>query len=70
MTEPIARRRVPFVKAFLDYLVEMVLEILPHDGLSNRVKSMLLRWRGATIGSQLKLWRGVWIADNDLITNS
>lgn len=63
MTEPIARRRVPFVKALLDYFVEMVLDIFPHDGLSNRVKSVLLRWRGATIGKQLKLWRGVWFAD-------
>jgi acetyltransferase-like isoleucine patch superfamily enzyme len=63
MTEPIARRRVPFVKALLDYCVEMVLAIFPHDSLSNRVKSALLRWRGATIGKQLKLWRGVWFAD-------
>lgn len=37
--------------------------VLPHDPGSCRVKSTLLRWRGARIGERLKLWRDVYIDD-------
>ena len=37
--------------------------ILPHDPVSCSVKRSLLRFRGATVGRSVKIWRGVWVDD-------
>ncbi len=63
MTDPIVQRHVPLTKAIFDYWVELLMALLPHDSLSNRIKSFLLRRRGASIGKQVKMWRDVWVAD-------
>jgi acetyltransferase-like isoleucine patch superfamily enzyme len=55
--------RVPLRTAVGNYLVEMVMAILPHDALSNRLKRALMCWRGARIGRNPKIWRDVWIDD-------
>ena len=49
--------------AILDYLVECLMAITPHDALSSRIKSALMRWRGATVGQRVKIWRDVWVDD-------
>jgi acetyltransferase-like isoleucine patch superfamily enzyme len=46
-----------------DYVVELFMAVTPHDPLSNRIKRILLRWRGATIGANPKIWRDVWVDD-------
>lgn len=55
--------KVPLSVAVLDYLVELVMALLPHDGLSCRLKCLLLRLRGARTGHRVKIWRGVWVDD-------
>lgn len=55
--------RVPLHSALLDYLVEFFMMLTPHDPLSCRVKRALLRWRGVTVGRNVKIWRDVWIDD-------
>jgi acetyltransferase-like isoleucine patch superfamily enzyme len=54
---------VPLGTAIGDYLVEFFMMIAPHDPLSNRVKGVLLKWRGATVGARPKIWRDVWVDD-------
>ena len=49
--------------AALDYLVELLMAVLPQDGASMRLKSWAMRSRGAKVGRGTKLWRGVWIDD-------
>ncbi len=49
--------------AVLNYLVELVMTVTPHNGLSNNIKTKLINWRGATIGKGNKFWRDVWIDD-------
>jgi acetyltransferase-like isoleucine patch superfamily enzyme len=46
-----------------NYLVELFMAIAPHDPASNRMKRALMRWRGAQIGANPKIWRDVWIDD-------
>lgn len=48
-------------RAFLNYLVEFFMMITPQDPLSNKIKRILLGWRGATIGKKPKIWRDVWV---------
>ena len=55
--------RVPLPTAVGDYLVEIVMAVTPHDPLSNRLKRALMRWRGATVGPNPKIWRDVWVDD-------
>jgi acetyltransferase-like isoleucine patch superfamily enzyme len=55
--------RVPITTAIGNYLVELFMALTPHDALSNRVKRALLQWRGATVGTNPKIWRDVWIDD-------
>lgn len=45
----------------LDYLVDLVLSLLPQDTASGIAKRWLLQLRGARVGRRCKLWRGVWI---------
>ena len=45
----------------LDFLVELAIDALPHDRFSSWLKSAGLRWRGASVGERLKIWRRVWI---------
>lgn len=45
----------------LDYLVELFMAIAPQDPASMWIKRALLRWRGATVGKGVKIWRGVWV---------
>jgi len=49
--------------SLLDYLVELCMGVLPQDAASMRLKTGLLRWRGARIGARDKIWRDVWIDD-------
>ena len=35
--------------------------ITPHDKLSSKIKRGLMRWRGATVGKKVKIWRDVWV---------
>lgn len=37
--------------------------LTPHDPLSCRVKRVLMRWRGARVGKNVKIWRDVWVDD-------
>ncbi len=60
---PIIRPRVPLARAIPDYLVELFMVLAPHDTFSNRIKAALLRWRGATIGEGIKIWRDVMVDD-------
>ncbi len=53
--------KVSLWRAFLNYLVEFYMAMTPHDPLSNRIKRVLLRWRGATVGRNPKIWRDVWV---------
>jgi acetyltransferase-like isoleucine patch superfamily enzyme len=55
--------KVPLSTAIFDYLVEFFMAITPHDPLSSRMKSALMRWRGAKIGKKVKIWRDVWVDD-------
>lgn len=55
--------KVPLHTALLDYLVELFMAVTPHDAVSSRIKSVLLRWRGARIGARVKWWRDVWVDD-------
>jgi acetyltransferase-like isoleucine patch superfamily enzyme len=55
--------RVPIPRAIADYLVEAFMAMTPHDALSNRIKRALLRWRGAQVGENPKIWRDVWVDD-------
>jgi acetyltransferase-like isoleucine patch superfamily enzyme len=60
--------RVPFRTAFFDYLVEFLMAITPHDSLSSRIKCSLIRWRGAKVGRNVKIWRDVWVDDYRKLT--
>lgn len=53
--------------AILDYLVECFMALTPHDAVSSRIKSSLMRWRGADVGERVKIWRGVWVDDYRLL---
>lgn len=53
--------RIPVRRAIGHYLVELFMAIAPHDPASCRIKRTLLRWRGATVGADPKIWRDVWI---------
>jgi acetyltransferase-like isoleucine patch superfamily enzyme len=55
--------RIPVRVAIGHYLVELVMAVLPHDPWSCRIKSSLMRWRGARVGARLKVWRDVWFDD-------
>jgi acetyltransferase-like isoleucine patch superfamily enzyme len=55
--------KVPLHTAILDYLVELFMVVAPHDAMSSKAKSVLLRWRGARVGARVKLWRDVWVDD-------
>lgn len=55
--------KVPLSTAVLDYLVEFFMAITPHDAASSKIKSQLMRLRGATVGSRVKIWRDVWVDD-------
>lgn len=55
--------KVPVRTAFFDYMVEFFMAITPHDPLSSRLKCVLMRWRGAKVGRNIKIWRDVWIDD-------
>jgi putative colanic acid biosynthesis acetyltransferase WcaF len=57
------QHKVPMGSAILNYLVEIIMAILPQDPLSSSIKSSLIRWRGATVGKRVKIWRDVWIDD-------
>ncbi len=37
--------------------------IAPQDAVSSSIKSVLLRWRGAKVGTRVKIWRDVWVDD-------
>lgn len=64
MTQPESiHPKVPLTTAILDYMVEFFMAMTPHDPLSSRIKSALLRWRGAKIGNKCKIWRDVWVDD-------
>jgi galactoside O-acetyltransferase len=58
-----SNRRRGLLSTMLDYLVELYMAAAPQDGLSMWFKSRALRWRGARIGTGLKVWRDVWIDD-------
>lgn len=62
-TEGLIHPKVPFRTAIFDYLVELVMAVTPHDTASSRLKSALMRWRGARIGRGVKIWRDVWVDD-------
>lgn len=47
----------------LDYLVELYMVVAPQNAMSMLVKRRLLTWRGARIGTGVKIWRDVWIDD-------
>jgi acetyltransferase-like isoleucine patch superfamily enzyme len=53
--------RVPLPTAIGDYLVEFFMALTPHDPISNRIKRLLMRWRGAEVGARPKIWRDVWV---------
>jgi acetyltransferase-like isoleucine patch superfamily enzyme len=55
--------KVPLLQAILDYLVEIVMFLTPQDPISTKLKRLLLQWRGAKIGRNVKLWRDVWVDD-------
>jgi galactoside O-acetyltransferase len=55
--------KVPLHTAMLDYLVELFMAVAPHDAASSKIKAGLMRWRGARVGSRVKLWRDVWVDD-------
>nr|WP_051309254.1 acyltransferase [Desulfogranum japonicum] len=55
--------KVPLNRAILDYFVELYMVVAPHDSLSSKVKSALMRWRGAIVGKRTKIWRDVWVDD-------
>ena len=55
--------RVPLRTAVGDYITELFMALAPHDAFSNRVKRALMRWRGATVGRNPKIWRDVWVDD-------
>jgi acetyltransferase-like isoleucine patch superfamily enzyme len=59
---------VPLRTAVGDYLVEFFMALTPHDPLSNRIKRALMRWRGAKIGKNPKIWRDVWVDDYRKLT--
>jgi acetyltransferase-like isoleucine patch superfamily enzyme len=52
-----------FFSNFADYLVNLVMELLPHSPGANKFKCSLMRLRGAKIGRRVKLWSGVWVDD-------
>lgn len=60
--------KVPLSTAILDYLVEFYMAMTPHDPLSSKIKSTLMRWRGAKVGARVKIWRDVWVDDYRKLT--
>lgn len=64
MKQPVGLHvHVPLHTAVANYLVEFFMALTPHDPLSNRIKLVLMRWRGAKVGVRTKIWRDVWIDD-------
>ena len=63
MESGVVHVRVPLTTGIGDYLVELFMMVAPHDPVSCKVKRVLLRWRGATVGVRPKVWRDVWIDD-------
>ena len=55
--------KVSLITALLDYLVEIFMFLTPHDPLSIKLKSSLIRLRSGRVGENVKLWRDVWIDD-------
>lgn len=51
------------MQSLLDYLVELVMVLLPQDSASMWLKRWFLRRRGTRIGVRTKIWRDVWIDD-------
>ena len=60
--------KVPLSTAILDYLVELFMVASPHDPVSSKLKSALMRWRGAKVGGRVKIWRDVWVDDYRKLT--
>lgn len=55
--------KTPLHRAIPDYLVEFFMVLAPHDPFSCALKRVLLRWRGATVGNRVKIWRDVMVDD-------
>lgn len=60
--------QTPLYRAIPDYLVEFFMVLAPHDPFSCAVKRILLRWRGATVGNRVKIWRDVMVDDYRKLT--
>ena len=45
----------------IDYLISIILSILPHAPGANEFKGWLMSLRGTKIGQRVKLWSGIWI---------
>jgi galactoside O-acetyltransferase len=59
----VVRVRIALPTAVANYLVELLMMVAPHDPVSCHLKRVLLRWRGAEVGANPKIWRDVWIDD-------
>jgi len=55
------RTHTRFGGSILDYLVELVMAVLPQDALSMLCKRWLMRARGSQLGARIKIWRSVWV---------
>lgn len=58
---------IPLRQAAGNYVCEAVMALLPQDPLSSRIKSRLMRWRGATVGDRVKVWRDVYVDHYELL---
>ncbi len=54
-------------KTFFQYIIEIILAVLPSDPLSSLVKTRLMKWHGAVLGKSIKFGRGLWIDHFDKI---
>lgn len=45
----------------LDYMVQVVMQILPHFPAFNGFKAFLMRSRGASVGKRCKFFQGIWM---------
>jgi acetyltransferase-like isoleucine patch superfamily enzyme len=50
-----------FFLNLVDYLVSIVVSVLPHAPGANELKCWLMSMRGAKIGQRVKLWSGIWV---------
>ncbi|MBE0583245.1 MAG: acyltransferase [Desulfofustis sp.] len=51
-----------------DFISWTIVSIFPQFVIFDRIKSMSMRWRGARIGTHVRIWQGVWFDSFDKLS--